>query len=107
MSATSSPTLTVSFVAKLVAKPDTAGELADLLRQALTMAQDEAGTVVWFALRSDETTFWIYDAFATEDARQAHINGPIAAALMANADRLLAEPPMILPAEILAAKLPA
>jgi len=40
-------------------------------------------------------------------ARQAHINGPIAQALMANADRLLAAPPEILPADVLAAKVPA
>ena len=107
MPATSSPTLTMSFVAKLVAKPDRADEVASLLTQARSMAEQEAGTVVWFALRTDPTTFWIVDAFATEDARQAHISGPIAAALTANADRLLAEAPTILPADVLAAKVPA
>ena len=107
MPATSTPTLTLSFVAKLVAKPDRADEVAELLTQARSMADQEAGTVVWFALRTDPTTFWIVDAFATEDARQAHITGPIAAALMANADRLLVEPPAILPADVLASKVPA
>jgi quinol monooxygenase YgiN len=105
--ATSTPTLTLSFVVELVAKPEAADELAGLLNQALSMAEQEPGTVVWFALRTDQSTFWIVDAFETEDARQAHIAGPIAAALMANADRLLAEPPTILPADVLAAKLPA
>lgn len=100
------PALTLAFVAKIVAKEDTAGEVADLLTGALELANAEAGTVVWFALRTDATTFWIVDAFATEDARQAHITGPIAAALMANADRLLAAPPEILPADVLAAKVP-
>lgn len=100
------PALTLAFVAKLVAKDGTAGEVADLLTGALELANAEAGTVVWFALRTDATTFWIVDAFATEDARQAHITGPIAAALMANADRLLAAPPEILPADVLAAKVP-
>ena len=107
MPATSTPTLTLSFVAKLVAKPEKASEVADRLSQALSMAEQEAGTVVWFALRTDESTFWIIDAFASEEARQAHITGPIAAALMANADRLLAEPLTILPADVLAAKVPA
>lgn len=107
MPATTTPTLTLSFVAKLVAKPEKASEVAGLLSQALSMAEQEAGTVVWFALRTDESTFWIIDAFASEEARQAHITGPIAAALMANADRLLAEPPTILPADVLAAKVPA
>jgi quinol monooxygenase YgiN len=107
MPATSTPTLTLSFVAKLTAKPDTGDEVSSLLRQARAMAEQEAGTVVWFALRTDPSTFWIVDAFATEDARQAHITGPIAAALMANADRLLAEPPTILPADVVASKMPA
>jgi quinol monooxygenase YgiN len=107
MPATSTPTLTLSLVVKLVAKPETASELAGLLDQARSMAEQEEGTVVWFALRTAESTLWIVDAFATEDARQAHLTGPIAAALMANADRLLAEPPTILPADVLAAKVPA
>jgi quinol monooxygenase YgiN len=104
--ATATPSLTLAFVAKLVAKDDTAGEVADLLTGALELANAEAGTVVWFALRTDATTFWIVDAFPSDDARNAHIEGPIAAALMANADRLLAAPPEILPADVLAAKLP-
>ena len=77
-----------------------------MLAGAVGLANDEAGTVVWFALRTDPTTYWIVDAFPDEDARQAHISGPIAAALMANADRLLAAPPRILPADVLAAKVP-
>ncbi len=99
-------TLTLAFVVELVAKDDMAGELADMLAGAVGLANDEAGTVVWFALRTDPTTYWIVDAFPDEDARQAHISGPIAAALMANADRLLAAPPRILPADVLAAKVP-
>jgi quinol monooxygenase YgiN len=98
--------LPLAFVAKLVAKDDTAAELGDLLTGALQLANEEAGTVVWFALRTDPTTFWIVDAFPSEDARQAHLGGRIAAALMANADRLLASPPEILPADVLAAKVP-
>ena len=97
----------LAYVAKLVAKPGCEQEVADLLTGALGLANDEAGTIVWFALRTDASTFWIVDAFPDEDARQAHINGPIAKALMANADRVLAVPPEILPADVLAAKVPA
>ena len=102
----STPALPVSLVVKLVAKPDTAEEVAEFLAGAVGLANDEAGTIVWFALRSDDTTFWIVDAFPTADDRQAHLDGPIAAALMANADRLLSAPPEILPAEVLASKVP-
>ena len=97
----------LAYVAKLVAKSGFEQEVADLLTGALGLANDEAGTIVWFALRTDASTFWIVDAFPDEDARQAHINGPIAQALMANADRVLAVPPEILPADVLAAKVPA
>jgi quinol monooxygenase YgiN len=103
---TSTPTLTVAFVARMLAKPDTADEVAGFLASAVDLANDEAGTIVWFALRTDATTFWIVDAFPSDADRQAHINGPIAAALMANADRLLAAAPEILPADVLAAKVP-
>jgi hypothetical protein len=46
------------------------------------------------------------DAFPGDAERQAHLDGPIAAALLANADRLLASPPEINAAEVLAAKVP-
>lgn len=104
--ATSTPTLTLAFVAKLVAKDETADEVSGFLSSAVEMANNEAGTVVWFALRTDRTTFWIFDAFASEADRQAHLNGPIAAELMEHAGRLLAQPPEILPADVLAAKVP-
>jgi quinol monooxygenase YgiN len=103
---TASPTLTVSFVVRLVAKQETATEVAGFLAGALEAANAEAGTIVWLALRTDPTTFWIVDAFGSESDRQAHLGGPIAAALMANADRLLAAAPEILPADVLAAKVP-
>ncbi len=91
-----------AFVAKLEAKPEKADALAALLTGALPLAEAEPGTVNWYAAQTSPTTFWIFDTFATEDARQAHINGEIAAALMANADELLAAPPEILPADVLA-----
>lgn len=103
---TATPELTLSLVAKLVAKNETAEEVAGFLTTAVGLANDEPGTIVWSALRTDETTFWIVDAFPSEAERQAHLNGPIAAALMSNAERLLAEPPEILPASILSVKVP-
>ena len=100
------PTVTLAFVAKLVAKPGLEPEVADLLTGAVDLANAEDGTVHWFALRTDPSTFWIVDTFASEDARQAHITGPIAQALMANAPELFAKPPSIEPIEILGAKQP-
>ena len=93
-----------AFVARIEAKPEKADDVAALLTGALPLAQAEPGTVAWYGARTSRTTFWMCDTFPDEDARQAHINGEIAAALMANADELLAAPPEILPADVLAAK---
>ena len=71
---------------------------------ALALAEAEPGTVDWYAARTSPTTFWIFDTFGSEDARQAHLKGEIAAALMAKADELLASPPEILAADVLARK---
>jgi quinol monooxygenase YgiN len=98
------PQVTVGLVVKLIAKPETADEVAGFLTDALALANDESGTPVWMSLRTDATTFWIVDAFPADAERQAHLGGPIAAALMANADRLLSAPPEINPAEVLAIK---
>jgi quinol monooxygenase YgiN len=92
------------FVVRLEAKPDRAAAVAELLSGALPLAQAEPGTVAWYAARTSDTTFWIFDTFASENARQAHIEGPIAAAIVEHADDLLALPPEILPADVLAAK---
>lgn len=91
-------------MARIEAKPDKADDVAELLVGGLPLAEAEPGTVDWYAVRTSPTTFWIFDTFGSEDARQAHINGEIAAALMAKADELLASPPEILPADVLARK---
>jgi quinol monooxygenase YgiN len=97
--------VTVGIIATLKAKPGKEDEVAEFLRSALPLAQDEQDTTAWFALKIDEGTFGIFDVFPSDDGRQAHLGGPIAAALMAKADDLLSEPPDIKPIDILAAKL--
>ncbi len=94
----------LALLAWLEARPGKEEEVAEFLKSALPLAQEETGTVKWYAWRTGETVFGIYDTFETEEARDAHLNGPIAAALMANADRLLAKPPLIEKLDILAEK---
>jgi quinol monooxygenase YgiN len=96
--------LSVGLFVKLEAKPGKEEAVEAFLRQGLEMANQEATTLVWFALRLGPTTFAIFDAFANDSGRQTHLNGPIAKALMANAPDLLAVPPSIEPVEILGAK---
>jgi len=95
----------VALLARLVAKPGKEEEVADFLASALPMAQQEVATIVWFGFRISKSEFGIFDAFPDETGRSAHLNGPIAKALMAKASELLAESPKIEPVELLAAKL--
>jgi quinol monooxygenase YgiN len=95
----------VGLFAKLHAKPGQESALQSMLESALALANQEAGTTVWFALKFDSSTFGIFDAFAAEEGRQAHLTGQIAAALMAKAPELLSEAPKIEMVDVLAAKL--
>ena len=95
-----------ALLARLEAKPGKEAAVRDLLISAVALANQEARTTVWFALKLGPSTFGVFDAFADEAGRQAHLDGPIAAALMANAAALLAEPPKIEKIDLLAAKLP-
>ena len=95
----------VGLLARIEAKPEKADEVKGLLTSALEMANAEAQTAVWFAFQLGPTTFGIFDAFADDAGRQAHLSGPIAQALMSKADELLASPPQIDPLDVLAAKL--
>jgi len=97
--------VTVGLLATLVAKPGKEEELAAFLASALPLAQAEPDTTAWFATKLDESTFGIFDVFPSAEGRQAHLDGPIAAALMSKADELLASPPDIKPIDVLAAKL--
>jgi quinol monooxygenase YgiN len=98
--------VSVGLFVRLEAKPGKEKDVAVFLKQSLQMANEEAATPVWFALRLGPSTFAIFDAFADEAGRQAHLNGPIAKALFASASDLLAETPSVEKAEILGAKLP-
>lgn len=95
----------VAIVARLVAKAGKEEEVAAFLASALPLAEQEPATTVWFALRFSKNEFGIFDAFPNEAGRAAHLNGPIADALMAKASELLAEPPRIEQVDLLAAKL--
>src|SRR5215831_9195914 len=95
-----------SLFVRLEAKPGKEADVAAFLAQGLELANQEATTPLWFALRVGPSTFAVFDSFKDESGRQAHLNGPIAQALMANAPALLATPPVIQPLEVLGVKLP-
>lgn len=95
-----------ALLVRLEAKAGKEAEVESFLHSGLPIVQEEPGTVAWFAIRLGPTTFGIFDAFPDESGRQAHLSGRVAAALMAKAGDLLAQPPSIEKVDVLAAKLP-
>jgi quinol monooxygenase YgiN len=95
----------VALLVRLEAKPGQEQALEAFLKSALPLANQELFTPVWFALKIGPSTFGIFDAFADEAGRKAHLTGQIAAALMAKAGELLSQAPTIEQVDVLAVKL--
>jgi quinol monooxygenase YgiN len=96
----------LALFVQLEAKPGKEAAVEDFLHGGLPIVQQEPGTAAWFALRLGPRRYGIFDAFPDEAARQAHLSGRVAAALMEQAVELLAKPPIIEKVDVLAAKLP-
>ena len=79
----------VALLVTLTARPGQEQALKDFLIGGRAIVVDEPGTQSWYAFQIDERTFGIYDTFADEAGRQAHLSGGVAKALMANAEALL------------------
>jgi quinol monooxygenase YgiN len=82
-----------------------AGKEADaeaFLRSAQPLALDENGTLKWYAIKLGPRKFGIFDTFANEAGRNAHLTGEIAKALGARASELFALSPQVEKVEILA-----
>jgi quinol monooxygenase YgiN len=94
-----------ALYAHLKAKPGKSADVEAFLKSALPLAEKEQGTITWYAFQESDNTYGIFDTFDTEAARQAHLDGPIAKALMAKAGELLSEPPAIHKIRVLAAKI--
>jgi quinol monooxygenase YgiN len=94
----------LALLARVEAKPGKEAEVESFLRSALSIVQQEPDTVEWFAIKMGPSTFGIFDVFKDEAGRQAHLNGRVAAALMANAGTLLAKAPVIEKCEVMEVK---
>ena len=56
------------------AKPGKEQDVADFLRSARPIVEQEEGTQAWFALQFDESTFGIFDVFPDDEARQTPLS---------------------------------
>jgi len=82
-----------------------AGKEADaeaFLKSAQPLALNEKGTLKWYAFKLGPRKFAIFDTFASETSRNAHLTGEIAKALGARASELFAVSPQVDKIEIIA-----
>lgn len=96
----------LALFVRLEAKPGKEQEVEAFLLGGLPLVEQEPATAAWFGLKLGPSTYGIFDAFDDEAGRDAHLNGKVAAALMAKAGELFASPPDIVKLDVLAAKLP-
>jgi quinol monooxygenase YgiN len=78
----------------------------DLLLSTLALVQNEPDTTAWFAIRFGRGEYGIFDVFPDDAARDAHLRGPVAAALNHRTGDLFDAAPRIQRLEVLAQKLP-
>ena len=96
----------VGLLVRLEAKEGQEDEVASFLESGQALVEDEPDTTAWFAIRMGPSTFGIFDAFADDSGRDAHLNGKVAEALMGRADELFSQSPSIEKVDVIATKLP-
>jgi quinol monooxygenase YgiN len=92
----------IGLFVTLEARPGKEADVEAFLKSAQPLAREESGTLKWYAIKLAPGKFGIFDTFANEAGRNAHLSGEIAKALGARADDLLAVPPQIEKVEVLA-----
>jgi quinol monooxygenase YgiN len=99
--------ITKALLARFESRSGNDAAVENFLAQARTLVMQEPATTAWFAIRFGRGEYGIFDAFADEAGRQAHLDGAVAKALMGERDRLLEGGPTIRQIDVLAHKLPA
>ena len=92
----------IGLLVTLEARPGKEADAEAFLKSAQPLALNEDGTLKWYAIKLGPGKFGIFDTFANEGGRNAHLSGEIAKALGVRANELFATPPQIEKVEILA-----
>jgi quinol monooxygenase YgiN len=95
---------TLALLVRLEARPGKEEDVENFLKGGLSLVLDEPLTESWYALKIGPSTYGIFDTFAGEDGRDAHLSGKVAEALMANAAELFSVDPIIEKVELIAVK---
>jgi len=94
------------LLVRLEAKSGMDEQVEEFLVSALPLVRQEPATTAWFAIHFGRSEYGIFDVFADDSGRDAHLSGAVAKALMEQAETLLAQPPRIQKLDVLAHKLP-
>jgi hypothetical protein len=92
----------IGLLVTLEARPGKEADAEAFLKSAQPLALNERATLKWYAIKIGPAKFGIFDTFASEPDRSAHLTGEIAKALGARADELFATSPRVEKVEILA-----
>ena len=65
---------------QLEAKPGKEQEVEKFLKSAQPLAEKEPETITWYAIKMGPSSYGIFDTFADESGRNAHLKGEIAKA---------------------------
>jgi quinol monooxygenase YgiN len=93
---------TIGLLVTLKARAGKESDAETFLKSAQPLARDEKGTMKWYAIKLGPGKFGIFDTFANEAGRNAHLTGDIAKALGEWASELFEVPPQVEKVEILA-----
>jgi quinol monooxygenase YgiN len=85
-------------------KPGKEADVEAFLKQGAEMSKDEPNTVTWYGVKIAPGVYGVFDTFDDDAGRDAHMNGEIAKALMAQAPELFSNELQIEKVEILARK---
>ena len=96
--------VSLGLLVRLEAKPGREADVEKFLFGGRDLVLQEPGTQTWYAFRMGSGMFGIFDTFDDEAGRDAHLNGKVAAALMAQADDLFTHPPLIEKVDLIAVK---
>ena len=94
------------FLCEFEAREGKEDDVVQFLLDAKKLVDAEPGTLTWFSFQLGPSSFRIFDAFETEDGREAHLQGKVRQAIDARGDELFRIPAKITPVPVLASKLP-
>ncbi len=96
----------LALLVTLQAKTGKEKDIESFLKSGLELVQQEPKTNHWFAFKTADGKYGIFDTFDDESGRDAHLNGKISEVLMAKASELFSSAPQIEKVELIAAKEP-